>query len=106
MVSAILLLTLLGLMVLVPLWTFKRFGDAKAAWQRVRGGERDARTHGRFVIHGGLFGVGMVVISAFLAQATFSIWHQVATGGGLFVLGTVVVLCLLALVCRKGRSRE
>ena len=35
MVSAILLLTLLGLMVLVPLWTFKRFGDAKAAWQRV-----------------------------------------------------------------------
>ncbi|MBA0454088.1 hypothetical protein D7Y59_20660, partial [Stenotrophomonas maltophilia] len=50
MVSAILLLTLLGLMVLVPLWTFKRFGDAKAAWQRVRGGERDARTHGRVVI--------------------------------------------------------
>ncbi len=46
----------------------------------MRGGDRDARTHGRFMIHGALFGVGMVVISAFLAQATFSIWHQVATG--------------------------
>lgn len=105
MVSAILLLTLLSFMVLVTLWTFKRFGDAKAAWQRVRGGARDARTHGRFVIHGGLFGVGMVVIAAFLAQATFSVWHHATTGGGLFVLGTVAVLCLLALVCRKGRPR-
>ncbi|MGA6147965.1 hypothetical protein [Stenotrophomonas sp. NPDC077461] len=105
MVSAILLLTLLGLMVLVPLWTFKRFGDAKAAWQRVRGGERGARTHGRFVIHGGLFGVGMVVIAAFLAQATFSIWHQVANVGGLFALGTVAVLYLLAFFWGKGRSR-
>lgn len=105
MVSAILLLTLLGLMLLVPLWTFKRFGDAKAAWQRVRGGDRDVRTHGRVMIHGALFGVGTVVIAAFLAQATFSVWHQVATGGGLFVLGMVAMLCLLALVCRKGRSR-
>ncbi len=34
MVSVIFLLTLLGLMVLIPFWTFKRFGDAKAAWQR------------------------------------------------------------------------
>jgi len=105
MVSAILLLTLLGLMVLVPLWTLKRFADAKAAWQRVRGGGRDARTHGGFVIHGGLFGVGMVIIAAFLAQATFSVWHQLATGGGLFVLGTVAVLCLLAFFWGKGRSR-
>jgi len=105
MVSVIFLLTLLGLMVLIPFWTFKRFGDAKAAWQRVRGGDRDARTHGRFMLHGALFGVGMVVISAFLAQATFSIWHQVATGGGLFALGTVAVLCLLAFFWSKGRSR-
>lgn len=105
MVSAILLLTLLSLMVLVPLWTFKRFGDAKAAWQRVRGGERGARTHGRFVIHGGLFGVGMVVIAAFLAQATFSVWHQVANVGGLFALGTVAVLSLLAFCWGKGSSR-
>ena len=72
MVSAILLLTLLGLMVLIPLWTFKRFADAKAAWQRVRGGERDARTHGRFVIHGGLFGVGMVVTAFMAAIGTVS----------------------------------
>jgi len=105
MVSAILLLTLLGLMVLIPFWTFKRFADAKAAWQRVRGGERDARTHGRFVLHGGLFGVGMLVIAAFLGKATFSVWHQVANGGGLFVLATVAVLCLLAFFWGKGRSR-
>lgn len=47
----------------------------------------------------------MVVIAAFLAQATFSVWHQVAAGGGWFALGTVAVLCLLVLVCRKERSR-
>ena len=77
MVSAFLLLTLLGLMILIPLWTLKRFADAKAAWQRVRGGERDARTHGRFVIHGGLFGLGLVVIAFMAAIATVSSWPVV-----------------------------
>jgi len=77
MVSAILLLTLLGLMVLIPLWTFKRFGDAKAAWQRVRGGERDARTHGRVMIHGGLFGVGLMVTAFVAAIGTVSGWPVV-----------------------------
>jgi len=77
MVSAILLLTLLGLMVLIPLWTFKRFGDAKAAWQGVRGGDRDARTHGRVMIHGGLFGVGLVVTAFMAAIGTVSGWPVV-----------------------------
>ncbi len=72
MVNAIPLLTLLGLMVLVPVWTFKRFADAEAAWQRVRGGERDARTHGRVVIHGGMFGFGVVCLAFMAAMGTVS----------------------------------
>ncbi len=105
MVSAVLLLTLLGLMVLIPLWTFKRFGDAKAAWERVRGGKRDARTHARVMIHGGLFGMGLVVIAAFVAQGTFSAWHHVTSGGDLLAVGITAVLCVLVFFRGKGRSR-
>ncbi|WP_285308821.1 hypothetical protein [Stenotrophomonas maltophilia] len=93
--SAILLLTLLGLMVLVPLWTFKRFADAKAAWQRVRGGERDARTHGRFVIHGGLFGVGMVVTAFMAAIGTVSGWPVVF----------LVLACSILWAAKRGGAR-
>lgn len=47
MVSAVLLLTLLGLMVLIPLWTRKRFADARegaAAQSSMRGRVLTART--------------------------------------------------------------
>lgn len=77
MVSALLLLALLGLMLLLPSWTLKRFADAKAAWQRVRGGERNARTHGRVMIHGGLFGLGLVVTAFMAAIGTVSGWPVV-----------------------------
>lgn len=96
MVSAFLLLTLLGLMVLVPLWTFKRFGDAKAAWTRVRGGERDARTHGRFVIHGGLFGVGLLVTVFMAAIGTVSGWPAVVF---------LVLSCSILWTVRRGGAR-
>jgi len=96
MVSAVLLLTLLGLMVLIPLWTFKRFGDAKAAWERVRGGGRDARTHGRFVIHGGLFGVGLVVTAFMAAIGTVSGWPAVVF---------LVLACSILWTVKRGGAR-
>jgi len=77
MVNAFLLLALLGLMILTPLWTLKRFADAKAAWQRVRGGERDARSRGRFVIQGGMFGLGLVCLAFTAAIGTVSGWPVV-----------------------------
>lgn len=96
MVSAILLLTVLGLMVLIPHWTFKRFADAKAAWQRVRGGKRDARTHGRFVIHGGLFGVGLVVTAFMAAIGTVSGWPAVVF---------LVLACSILWTVKRGGAR-
>ncbi|WP_329888695.1 hypothetical protein [Stenotrophomonas sepilia] len=96
MVSAILLLTVLGLMVLIPHWTFKRFGDAKAAWQRVRGGERDARTHGRVMIHGGLCGVGLVVTAFMAAIGTVSGWPAVVF---------LVLACSILWAVKRGGAR-
>lgn len=96
MVSALLLLALLGLMLLLPLWTLKRFADARDAWRRVRGGERDARTHGRFVIHGGLFGVGVVCMAFMAAIGTVSGWPA---------LVFLVLACSILWITKRGGAR-
>ncbi|MCC4626255.1 hypothetical protein LL973_18440 [Xanthomonas campestris pv. nigromaculans] len=82
--SALLLVVLLGLMFTVPSWTLNRFGEAKAAWLRVRAGERHGRTYGRFVIQAGLFGVGVIFLGMVAAVGTFGAWPA---GLILFVVG-------------------
>jgi hypothetical protein len=83
-------------MVLIPLWTLKRFVDAKAAWQRVRGGERDARTHGRFVIHGRVFGIGAVCVAFMAAIGTASGWPAVVF---------LVLACSILWIAKQGCTR-
>ncbi|WP_141696880.1 hypothetical protein [Xanthomonas translucens] len=91
--SALLLVVLLGLMFTVPSWTLNRFREAKAAWLRVRAGERYGRTYGRFVIHAALFGVGVTFLGMVAAVGTFGAWPV-----GLFLL----VVGLGACVIRRG----
>ncbi len=93
MMSALLLVVLLGLMFTVPSWTLNRFREAKAAWLRVRAGERYGRTYGRFVIHAALFGVGVTFLGMVAAVGTFGAWPV-----GLFLL----VVGLGACVIRRG----
>lgn len=96
MMSALLLVVLLGLMLTVPYWTLNRFSNAKAAWIRVRAGERHGRTYGRFVIQAGLFGVGVIFLAMVAAVGTFGAWPV-----GLFLL----LACLGACVAARGASQ-
>lgn len=93
MMSALLLVVLLGLMLSVPSWTLNRLRAAKIAWFRVRAGERHGRTYGRFVIQAGLFGVGVIFLAMVAAVGTFGAWPV-----GLFL----VVVGLSACVIRRG----
>jgi hypothetical protein len=89
MMSGLLLVMLLGLMLTVPSWTVNRFREAKAAWLRVRAGERYGRTYGRFVIHAALFGVGVTFLGMVAAVGTVGAWPV-----GLFLLVVSLVVCI------------
>lgn len=93
MMSALLLVLLLGLMLTVPFWTLNRFAEAKAAWIRVRAGERHGRTYGRVVIQAALFGAGVTFLGMVAAVGTFGAWPL-----GMLLL----VVGLSACVIRRG----
>ncbi|MEA9920828.1 hypothetical protein [Xanthomonas campestris] len=94
--SALLLVVLLGLMFTVPSWTLNRFGEAKAAWLRVRAGERRGRTYGRFVIQAALFGVGVTFLGMVAAVGTVGAWPV-----GLFQLVVGLGACVAARGARQ-----
>ncbi len=96
MMSALLLVLLLGLMLTVPFWTLNRFAEAKAAWIRVRAGERRGRTYGRFVIQAALFGVGVTFLGMVAAVGTFGAWPV-----GLFLLVVGLGACIVARGARQ-----
>lgn len=96
MMSVLLLVLLLGLMFTVPFWTLNRFAEAKAAWIRVRAGERHGRTYGRFVIQAALFGVGVAFLGMVAAVGTVGAWPV-----GLFLLAVGLVACIVARGARQ-----
>lgn len=96
MMSALLLVLLLGLMLTVPSWTLNRFRKAKAAWLRVLAGERYGRTYGRFVIHAALFGVGVTFLGMVAAVGTVGAWPV-----ALFLLVVGLGACIVARGARQ-----
>lgn len=96
MMSALLLVALLGLMLTVPSWTLNRFREARAEWLRVLAGERYGRTYGCFVIQAALFGVGVTFLGMVAAVGTLGAWPV-----GLFLLVAGLGACIVARRARQ-----
>jgi len=87
----------LFLLFAIPFWTGRRYRAAMRAYRGLKVGQASPWLYLQAMVHGGGFGLGVVVMGVFFTNGVFNAWRDAANGRlGLFAIAFTAFVCLLA----------